>query len=214
MKTQFFLEPFEHFLLTDVYNEEEYNDIQNELEWIAKSNSFFPGIDVSKSGAAFDTETKQVYTNKRCVFLDPIYGFEYRSMSKILTYNRKILDLNFYDKESLDNIENGIIFKLYLSKIQKDITLVNFYQGGVEYKSHSDNAIFTSLWFHWNNRKNFKGGELYFEEYDFNINCNDNTAIIFPGPIKHQVKKLLQVEESIDNLDGRYSVTQFFNLMV
>ena len=212
MKTQFFLEPFEHFVLSDVYDEKQYEDIKSELKWIVESNSHFPATDVSKSGAAFDKETKQVFTNKRCVFLDPIYGFEYRSMSRILTHNRKILDLNEWDEQSLEDSDEGVIFKNYLPKIMSDTTLVNFYQGGEEYKSHNDNSVFTGLWFHWENRENFKGGELYFKDYDFTFKCENNTAIIFPGPINHEVKKLLQIEEEIAKCDGRYSITQFFNL--
>ena len=73
MKTQFLLEPFEHFVLYEVYDEKQYEDIKSELKWIVESNSHFPGTDITKSGAAFDSETKQVFTNKRCVFLDPIY---------------------------------------------------------------------------------------------------------------------------------------------
>ena len=116
-------------MLSDVYDEKQYEDIKSELKWIVESNSHFPSIDVSKSGAAFDKETKQVFTNKRCVFLDPIYGFQYRSMSRILIHNRKILDLNEWDMESLKDLNDGVIFKNYLSKIGTRHNLSQFLSG-------------------------------------------------------------------------------------
>lgn len=214
MKVIFLSHPFEHIIFEDVYDEKEYSDIVNELEWLVTSNSFDSVNELEKSGAAYDLVTKKAISNKRCLFLDVCYREDKRSLSKILTHNRKLIDLNGYEEETLKSIGESTIFKLYLKITNHDTTLVNFYQGGEDYRSHSDNTVFTCLWFHWKNRDSFKGGNLIFPEYNYAFECKNNTAIMFPGPVKHAVQKLLQIDYDILETDGRYSITQFLSVKI
>jgi len=212
MNVKFLSAPFEHIIFEDVYDEKEYSEVVNELEWIVSSNSLDSGNELEKSGAAYDLITKKALSNKRCLFLDNCYKDDKRSLSKILTHNRKLTDLNGYGEETLEDINNSILFKLYLKITNRDTTLVNFYQGGEDYKPHSDHTLFTILWFHWKNRESFKGGHLIFPEHPYFFPCKNNTAIMFPGPIQHSVEKLLQIEHDISETDGRYSITQFLSV--
>lgn len=209
MKVKFLNDPFEHIIFEDVYDEKEYSEVIDELEWIVSSNSLDSVDELEKSGVASDPITKKVLSNKKCLFLDNCYNGNKRSLSKILTHNKKLVSLNEYGKKTIDDIHNSILFKLYLKIINEDTTLINFYQGGGDYKPHTDSSLFTILWFHWKNRESFKGGDLFFPEHPYSFPCNNNTAIMFPGPMVHSVEKLLQIGPNISETDGRYSISQF-----
>ena len=53
-----------------------------------------------------------------------------------------------------------------------------------------------------------------FPEYNYAFECKNNTAIMFPGPVKHAVQKLLQIDYDILETDGRYSITQFLSVKI
>ena len=52
--------------------------------------------------------------------------------------------------------------------------------------------------------KPFTGGDLIFTDYDYTVECKNNSGIIFPGPIKHEVPPI--------EGDGRYTITLFTGL--
>ena len=58
--------------------------------------------------------------------------------------------------------------------------------------------------------KKFSGGELIFPSFDYSLTCKNNSIIIFPGWVEHEVSKV-EIKNS-DYYDGwgRYSINTFF----
>ena len=82
--------------------------------------------------------------------------------------------------------------------------LLSRYSNGEYYNAHTDAAQWTVLLWIFKEPKPFKGGDLIFTDYDYTIECKNNSGIIFPGPIKHEVPPI--------EGDGRYTITLFTGL--
>lgn len=214
MEFYFNSQPFDHIIIKNLYDTEEYKSIVDEIEWLTKSNILIEGNNIKKSGSAFvesyeiEKEKKISLSNKKCIFLNDIYSIP--ELSKILKIGTKLLEKTYsflYHTDVLKN-NNSFIFEKYFKNTIKYNTLLNFYQDGGEYKSHRDRAVFTCIWFHWKNKKLFEGGDLFFEEYNYLYECENNSAIIFPSPLLHEVISV-KAREKFDSLDGRYSITNF-----
>ena len=54
----------------------------------------------------------------------------------------------------------------------------------------------------WDDPKSFKGGKLYFKEYDYSPYMENNTMVLFPSFEQHEVTKVQG--------NGRFSVNQFY----
>lgn len=121
------------------------------------------------------------------------YYQEDRSKSHILNVNRMIFNI------SDQLVENP--FLNYLDMTNDDLTQVNYYPDGSDYKHHADHAVVSAVTTFWN-EKTFEGGELYFKEHNYTPYLETNTMILFPSFEQHEVTKVTG--------EGRYSVNQFF----
>ena len=126
-------------------------------------------------------------TNSRAIILDEVYGDFYRDISNILTTNRKL-----FTSGVLDVLEDVHPSCRCATLVNQDITKLRYYHNEDYYDP-----------------KKFQGGELEFPEYDYELECVNNSTIIFPGWVEHGVKKV-SIEES-DYYDGmgRYCVSNF-----
>ena len=196
--------PFPHMIIDNFYNEEELELIWEELKFYTK-----PG----KLLEAKDYGGVVGYTNAKALMLDSVYrnysdndGVNYRILSNILTVNRKlfasgILDTfaTIHDCCSIANQSNS------------DTTKIRYYHDGEGYDPHTDKGFqFLAFSYFYKEPKKFTGGQLYFPKYDYEIPCDNNSMIIFPGWVEHGVR-----EVSIENSDyydgwGRYAITSFF----
>ena len=59
--------------------------------------------------------------------------------------------------------------------------------------------------------KKFTGGELFFPEYDYELTCDDNSLIMFPGWVEHGVKKVSIKDSDYHEGNGRYCISSFIN---
>ena len=196
--------PFPHMIIDNFYNEEELELIWEELKFYTK-----PG----KLLEAKDYGGVVGYTNAKALMLDSVYrnysdndGVNYRILSNILTVNRKlfasgILDTfaTIHDCCSIANQSNS------------DTTKIRYYHNGEGYDPHTDKGFqFLAFSYFYKEPKKFTGGQLYFPKYNYEIPCDNNSMIIFPGWVEHGVR-----EVSIENSDyydgwGRYAITSFF----
>ena len=196
--------PFPHIICKDFYNPEELKLIWEELNFYTK-----PG----KLLEAKDYGGVVGYTNAKALMLDSVYrnysdndGVNYRILSNILTVNRKlfasgILDTfaTIHDCCSIANQSNS------------DTTKIRYYHDGEGYDPHTDKGFqFLAFSYFYKEPKKFTGGQLYFPKYNYEIPCDNNSMIIFPGWVEHGVR-----EVSIENSDyydgwGRYAITSFF----
>ena len=198
--------PFPHIICKDFYNPEELKLIWEELNFYTK-----PG----KLLEAKDYGGVVGYTNAKALMLDSVYknysgsdgnGINFRNLSNILTVNRKlftsgILDAfaNIHDCCSIANQSNH------------DTTKIRYYHNGEGYDPHTDKGFqFLGFSYFYKEPKKFTGGQLYFPKYDYEVSCDNNSMIVFPGWVEHGVREV-KIEDS-DYFDGwgRYAITSFF----
>ena len=120
---------------------------------------------------------------------------------KFLPQDSPIPDLanRHLDKELVDQIDNwfGTVWK----RNNFRSWLLSRYSNGQYYNAHQDTAQFTCLIWVYEAPKPFTGGDLIFTDYKYTLECVNNTGVIFPGPIKHEVPPI--------EGDGRYTITLF-----
>ena len=145
-------------------------------------------------------------TNSHAIALDELYSKKYRSISNILTVNRKLFDPDILMSFAKDHDCCRIA-----TECNYDVTKVRYYHDKEYYKPHIDTYFqYLSFSYFYKEPKKFSGGELYFPQYDYDYSCENNSMIIFPGWVAHGV-----TEVSIDKSDyyegyGRYCISSFF----
>jgi len=198
-------EPFPHIIIENHYTEDELFHIWKELEFLSYEQKM-----ESEKETGTATSNGEILKNNRGIFLDNLY--KKREVSSILTINRKIFCEKF--KEEISSFD--FIFKFY-EACNWDSTLLSYYENSHEYKAHDDIAVFTALSWLCREPKFFKGGDLYFPDYDYRCEVKNNKFILFPSFIKHQVFKV-SMPHYVDNefgmlsTNGRYCITQFIKV--
>lgn len=127
-------------------------------------------------------------------------------------------------KSSIVNNHRNLFFKLrpHLINLQKFHYSLNclhqadkchiklrYYEDEHEYKTHTD-MKFAYLVFSYFNKepKRFNGGELYFEDFDYEFKPKNNSLILIPGYIAHGVRKV-NIEKPHSETHGRYCISMF-----
>jgi hypothetical protein len=193
--------PFPHLIVKNMYNEEELELIWEELNFLTKPHKFI----INDLGTDEDSQGKSKSESKSIV-LDYIYAE--KSISNILVINRKLFDggyLNIFSQISPSC--KSILYQNF------DITKIRYYEDGIQYLPHVDIFNYTAITFFHKNPKTFIGGELYFPEYDYTFECNNNSMIIFPSCLLH-ASKTVSMKKTQDCLGfGKYSMMQFLKLV-
>jgi len=175
--------------IDNTYTEEELELINLELNFLCLSNKFLPpgeatGAGESKTGSG--------------IFLDKVYSD--RSVSNVLTLNRKIFEL--------DVRELPVCFENF-QYLDRDFTLLNYYENKQGYGSHTDLAVYTFLTFLFQKPKRFTGGDLYFEDFDKRLDSAYNRTYIFQSWMKHQATNISLPKRFQGKGLGRYSIACF-----
>jgi len=196
--------PFPHLIIDNFYNEEELELIWEELNYYTKPGKLF---EAENYGGVVG------YTSAKAIVLDSVYrnfsksdGNNYRPLSNILTVNRKLFKSGVLDVFS--EIHDCCILA---NQSNNDVTKVRYYHNGDSYDPHTDRPFhFLAFSYFYKEPKKFEGGELYFPRYDYEVSCDNNSMIIFPGWVEHGVKEV-KIDDS-DYFDGygRYAITSFF----
>ncbi len=164
---------YEYLIVDNFYNENELIEIKKEIEYLSK---FKQGPEYTNS-AKDDGE----YIKKgEAVWVDDF--FKNRSLSKILTLNRKIFIDDIY-KEAIQS-------NLYFNNIKycdSDTTLLNFYGNDDEYKLHMDKSLITAITMF--KMGDFTGGDFCL--VDETIEFKENRLIMFAGCLLHQAKPIV-----------------------
>ena len=194
MKITTHLEPFHYICVEDLYSEEELDLIWEEFNFINKPGKL---LSPENTGAATNPDGSVMKRNE-AIFLDLFYK-EYRQMSNILKVNRKL-----FSSGILDRRESWFFNK---KTIQRDFTLVSYYEDGGNYRSHSDDANLTALSWFFKEPKKFKGGDLSFSDFSLTIPLKNNFMVVFPSQVFHEVSEI-QAENLVRG-EGRYCIAQF-----
>ena len=189
--------PFPHFIIYNFYDNDELKLIWEELDFYTKDGKLFEAKDF---GGVIDK------TNSKAIWLDKVYKDKYRSLSNILTINRKIFDYRildaFSDIHDCCSIARDSNF---------DQTKVRYYHDGNFYEPHTDKTVqFLAFSYFYREPKRFKGGELLFPKYDYKFNCDNNSLIMMPGWVEHGVSQVTIQDSDYFDGYGRYAITSFF----
>jgi len=194
--------PFPHLIIEDLYDENELQLIWQELDFLCHSKKWkLP----EETGSAYlnDKPSK----NNFGLFLDgPNAIYTDRSISSILSVNRKILDKNIV--KAYANLSFGY---QNLLTTNFDITLISYYENNHFYEKHKDDAIVTALTWFYKEPKSFQGGNLIFSNFNnHKIGVKNNRSILFPSFIIHEVENVHMLK--FNPYHGRYCMSQFFHI--
>lgn len=199
-KVHVYTNPFPHLIVEEMYDQDELSLIWEELNFLTKPGKLW---DPEKYQASPSSNGKY-QTESKAVILDFLYSE--RSTSNILEINRKLFNGPY--RKIFSEIAPHCVLAI---RTNYDITKIRYYHDKDYYEPHVDTTFdFVSFTYFHKNPKKFSGGELFFPEYNYKFECNDNCMILIPSYVEHEVKKV-----SIKNSDyydgwGRYCMTQFF----
>lgn len=188
-------EPFPLLVVENFYSEEEQELIWQELDWLTN-----PGKLLSPKNYGGATSK----TESRAVQLDNVY--QDRKFSNILRVNRKLFDCNVLWPFSRlhDCCYNA-------RKCDWDRTKIRYYYDGESYGAHRDpKAQFLACSYFYREPKKFEGGQLRFPKYDITLESKNNSIVIFPGWVEHEVVEVSINDGEYYSGNGRYCMTQFF----
>ena len=182
-----------------MYNSEELFLIWEELNFLTKPGKLW---DAEKHLASKDNGKYQ--TESKAIFLDYLYSE--RSASNILSVNRKLYN-GPYTKVFSEIAPHCAL----ATRSNYDLTKVRYYHHDDYYEPHIDTTFdFISFTYFHKKPKKFSGGELFFPQYDYEFECNNNSMIIIPSYVEHGVKNVLVTDSDYYDGYGRYCMTQFF----
>lgn len=189
-------EPFPFLIIENVFSDDQLEIIWKELEYYCSDyDNFF--LSPESTGGAMDGPK---YIKKNAgLFLQeawarPNCSAINRFISPVLMAYPKSdwVDKNYYFQ---DHQWNQIS------------VLISHYKDGDYYKPHRDLTMATHCLWLYKEPKKFEGGEFKFTDYDLTIEGKNNSMVIFPGPIKHEVSEVKNL--STNPLDGRFCVSYF-----
>ena len=201
MNCEFHYVPFEYISIQDTYLKDQLKNVWTELDLV------FPHLKTVEYTLSAKDSEGQFKKKSKGIFLD--YS-EFNTQSSILNYRDSLLNLN------LNEEIKTVLFNYYPclnpnKGIQYDCnSLVAYYETGDYYKKHRDSSLFTIITFLCQDNSKFTGGELVFPEHNLKVSPINNTSIIFPSIIEHEVLPVKLLDES--QRFGRYSITTFVDM--
>ena len=191
-------DPFPHMIVENFYNDDELKLIWEELDFYTKDGKLF---DAEEFGGIVNK------TNSKAIWLDKVFIKKYRSLSNILTVNRKLFDSAVLD--AFSSVHDCCSIAKFCNH---DTTKVRYYHDGNYYEPHTDKTVqFLGFSYFYREPKRFEGGELIFPKYDYTFSCDNNSLIMMPGWVEHGVSKVSIKDSDYFDGYGRYAVTSFFS---
>ena len=188
--------------INNLMQENQLNEIWEEINFLSYRTKF-----------NFDTNTArykngELKSNKVGIWLDDAYAE--RKFSNYFKYYK-----NWLTDEASQNLLSTSLFWRQLFHCNSDSTLLSYYEDGKSYDEHEDTSRFTQLFWTCKQPKKFKGGQLEFTDFNYEIEIEDNTMILFPSWFRHRVKPVILEEKTPDDQDkffcnGRYVFTTFY----
>ena len=197
-------DPFPHTIIEDFYNEEELRLIWKELEYLTSPNKMI--LSGNQLGTAKDRLTQVTKSDSYGINLDDY--FSQKTYSDILVITDKIFNTNL-----LNQIASLHPLMGHVAHLNDSNTKLKYYEDAEEYKGHTDISRFTMTSYFFKEPKQFKGGNLYFKDFDYTIEIKNNMVVFFCGAINHASTKLIS-NDFYDKFSGygKYVVTKFLDI--
>ncbi len=185
--------PFFNISLENIFSAEELKIIFKEINELKKH---FKDPNFTASA----TKNSEILKKNTGIFLVESETYENLQIIKIIDKCIKKISTN-------SNWKN-IAFKRLFNSLMWGGELVNCYKKNDYYKPHTDNGIFSLIFFLWDNTSNFEGGDLYFLEHDYLHKCKSNHGILFFSKEMHGVTPIITNDEK----SNRYSIVTFSHI--
>jgi hypothetical protein len=200
MKFEVLSDPFPHIIGTDVWDQNELDLIWEELNYFTKPGKFITPEDYGAIPGK---------TNAMAIALDMIYPKGHTNMSNILGLKSTLLSKIKSSILEWSNIHYSLKPTV---NANQSITKLRYYHDGEEYKSHVDcpYAYLIFMYFH-KVPKQFSGGELFFDDFDYEFSCDNNSLILIPGYVRHGVSEVSIQKTQYYQGYGRYCVSMFLD---
>lgn len=188
-----------------LYDQEESDQIWQELCFLNSCSGKLKNPEETGSAWILENEQKKFLKKNKAISLDTTYRD--RSMSNILTNNRKI----FKNEVTLELVKYHAFFR-YLQHVNSDATLVSYYENSDFYLPHHDDATITALTWFYKKPKMFTGGDIIFED-DLVVECISNRCVIFPSLFLHEVNEI-SLKNVTERNCGRFTISQFLSFVI
>ena len=194
-------------VMDNFYNNQQVKEIWYELEGFSiSSQRILWESNLNDPNRTKDKDGKSLATNDR-IYLDRMYSNEFRHASLILHNYRKLMSravLDVYKEMSppTRNIEN----------VNRDLSMVSYYNGGDKYDFYKDRATHTALWWTYKEPKSFTGGDLVLKDEDITIKCKHNRMVMFPSFYLHASTPIKMEYDNDEERLGKYTLSHFFNI--
>jgi len=197
MKIKVHTEPFHYITIENLWTKKERKEMFDEMVHFESKGLF---LDPEDTATAKHGVTGESLKKNKAKFFDNIYSE--REYSSVLSHNKKLFDI-FEDKE----IDKSWYYKnLEFSEYR---TLISYYEDTDYYKSHRDDVLITALSYFFVEPKKFKGGEIIFTDFNLRFEVTNNTTIVFPSHIMHEVSEISLDEKDKGKGLGRFCMNQF-----
>ena len=187
-------------VIDDYYDDQAVEKIWREIEFYSSQNCLKTAEHTGSATSISSDGSISFLEKNKGIYLDEIYRD--RKVSSILTENRK----TFSQLITQQLVDIHAIFR-YLQNVDKDCTLLSYYENSDYYKPHTDNSVITIVSWFYKEPKNFQGGVLQIEN-QLEIQCLFNRTVIFPSMLQHAVTPVTIADEHLGKNFGRYTLTQ------
>jgi len=195
LKGHSFNEPFPILLIENVFSPDQLDVIWKELDYYCANDILLAPED---TGGAYK-KGKYVKQNSGLFLTDAWKGASYSAINKHIS---PILQ----SFPHADWVQDNKYFEEF--QFNKVSVLVSNYTDGDYYDAHRDLSLATCCLWLYKEPKQFAGGEFSFTQYDVEIECKNNSMVIFPGLYKHQVSPVSGVKNP---MDGRFCISYFLS---
>jgi len=191
-----FNDPFPLLLLENVFSDEQLEVIWKEIEYYCSNDLLLTPED---TGGAY--KNGQYIKQNSGLFLHEVWtSARYSACNK---YISPILQAF----PNADWVKENKYFEEF--QYNKVSVLLSHYKNGDNYQPHRDLSLGTCCLWLYKEPKKFTGGNFKFTQYNLEVEGKNNSMVIFPGLMKHEVDTVIM--DSDDPMDGRFCLTFFLS---
>lgn len=194
---------FNFIKFENIFNQKELDLIWKECLFLCDEEKL---LIPEESGSAVDDYGRLLKQNK-AIFLEELY-INRETSNYIKLYKKPITENDALIQDFMQEDFNLQLFRA----TNMDKTLINYYEDFDYYSPHRDNSCYTYVFWLFKEPKKFTGGNLIFDDIDYEVDVKSNSAVLFPSWASHSVQEI-RMNENIKpfTAQGRFSFSTFFN---